>query len=188
MIGLQQVSFAYPKQPVLKDFSLTVGAGESVCLFGPSGCGKTTVLRLILGLEQADNGTVETPEKISCVFQEDRLLPHLNVMENVCLPLSKEQRPFAEKLLEEMGLGEEKRSRLSTLSGGMRRRVAICRAIAFGGDALVLDEPFNGIDLENKEQLAPIIRREFTEKGKPVVLVSHILQDAQLLDATIINM
>ncbi len=188
MIELKNVSFSYGEEQVLRDFSLSVEGGSCVCLFGPSGCGKTTVLRLMMGLGQPDEGSVSAPKRLSCVFQEDRLLSHLNVLDNVTLPLAKERYAFAEEVLEKVGLGEYKRARIASLSGGMRRRVALARAIAFGGDALLLDEPFNGVDIENKKLLAQLIQSEFTAKGKPVVLVSHILQDAQLLNAEIIKM
>ncbi len=188
MIWLHEVSFSYPHTPVLTNFSLRVEDGKCVCLFGPSGCGKTTVTRLILGLEKADKGEIIAPEKISCVFQEDRLLPHLNVWENVCLPLQKEQYEHARLILEQIGLKDVMKARLSSISGGMRRRVALARAIAYGGQAPLLDEPFNGIDAANKEILAEIIKREYIEKNCPVVLVSHLPQDAHLLNAEIIHL
>lgn len=187
-IELKNINFAYNENKILENFSLAINEGECVCLVGRSGCGKTTVARLVLGLEDAFEGTVSAPEKISCVFQEDRLLPHLNLYKNVLLALPKDAAPSAEALIEELGLADYKKSKISELSGGMKRRVAIIRAIAFDGDALVLDEPFNGLDQKNKELAAEIIKREFSDKGKPILLISHIEEDAQLLNAKTIYM
>lgn len=187
-IELKNVNFSYNENKILDNFNLTVNEGECVCLVGRSGCGKTTVARLILGLESAQEGDVSAPEKISCVFQEDRLLPHLNLYKNVLLALQKDAAPSAEALIEELGLADYKKSKISELSGGMKRRVAIIRAIAFDSDALVLDEPFNGLDQKNKELAAEIIKREFSDKDKPILLISHIEEDAQLLNAKTIYM
>lgn len=188
MIELKNVSFSYDKIKLLDNFNLTVNRGECVQLYGASGTGKTTVARLILGLETADSGSIIVPQKISAVFQEDRLLVNLDILKNIRLVLSKEQYQFADKLLKEFGLWNARKKRISTLSGGMKRRVAIIRAIAYGGDALILDEPFNGLDSDNKQIAANIIKREFLDKTKPVLLITHVKEDAQLLDAKIVNM
>ncbi len=187
MIELKNVSFSYGELEILKDFNLTVNGGECVQLYGVSGSGKTTVSRLILGLETADSGNIIVPQKISAVFQEDRLLENIDVQKNVRLALSKEQYDFADNLLKKFGLYDVRKKRTSTLSGGMKRRVSLVRAIAYGGDALILDEPFNGLDKENKQIAANIIKREFINKNKPVLLITHIKEDADLLDANIIN-
>ena len=189
-IELKNISFAYGENTVLNDFNLTVNDGECVCLSGRSGCGKTTVSRLITGLEAPQSGSVLAPEKISVVFQEDRLLNHLTLEENIYFPLSLpyEMLPDADGLIERLGLAEYKKSKVSQLSGGMKRRVAIARAILYEGDALVLDEPFNGLDEENRKIVADIIKEVFLERQKPVFLITHIKEDAQLLNARIIEM
>lgn len=188
MIELKNVSFFYGEREILSDFSLRVENGQCVCLKGYSGCGKTTVLRLVLGLEEPAKGEVVRPEKPAVVFQEDRLIPSLTLKKNVLLPLEKEKYKSALELIKEAGLGEALNKRVVELSGGMKRRAAIVRAVAFGGDALILDEPFNGIDAENREIMAKMIKREFTEKGKPVLMVSHIPSDAELLNSTVAEM
>ena len=172
---------------IVYNFNLTVNGGECVQLYGISGSGKTTVSRLILGLENADNGNIIVPQKISIIFQEDRLLENIDVQKNIRLVLSKEQYDFADGLLKEFGLYDVRRKKISTLSGGMKRRVALVRAISYGGDALILDEPFNGLDKDNKQIAANIIKREFIDKNKPVLLITHIKEDAELLNAKIIN-
>ena len=186
MIKLENVSFSYGELQVLKDFNLTVNDGECIQLYGVSGSGKTTVSRLILRLETADKGNVITPQKISAVFQEDRLLENLDIQKNIRMALTQEQYPLAVKLLKEFGLYDVRKKRVSQLSGGMKRRVALARAIAFGGDALILDEPFNGLDSHNKKIAADIIRRDFLEKKKPVLLITHVKEDAKLLGARIV--
>ena len=187
MLKLKNVSFSYQDKSILNDFSLEVKDGECICLKGDSGCGKTTVARLLLGLEKADSGTVTAPKKISCVFQEDRLLDHLTLQKNIFLVTPKENQELALSLAKEFGLKQSLKLKPTELSGGMKRRVAIIRAIAFGGDALILDEAFNGLDLENKIKIAEIIKREFILKSKPVLMITHIEEDAALLDAKIIN-
>ena len=182
-IELKNIKFSYNDNKILDNFNLTVNEGECVCLVGRSGCGKTTVSRLILGLESVQEGDVLAPEKISCVFQEDRLLPHLNLYKNIVLALSDSQIRTADLLLQRFGLADYKKSKISELSGGMKRRVAIIRAIAFNGDALILDEPFNGLDQKNKEIAAKVIKEFFLDLRKPVLLISHISEDAELLGA-----
>ncbi len=187
MIELKNVSFSYGEHNVLNDFNLKVKAGECVHLFGASGSGKTTVARLILGLENADKGNIYTPDKISCVFQENRLVETLSVINNIRIPLKKQHFLFADELLKEMNLYSIRKNRISTLSGGEKRRVAIVRAIAYAGDALILDEAFTGIDYENKLIIAKIIKREFLDKDKSVIMITHIPEDAKLLNARIVN-
>ncbi len=186
MIELKNVNFSYEEQEILKDFSLKVADGQCVCLKGPSGCGKTTVLRLAMGLISPDSGLVSGCEKPSVVFQEDRLLNGLTLKTNVLLPpLTEEQQTNAIELIKEAGLYDALNKKVRHLSGGMKRRTAIVRAVAFQGDALILDEPFNGIDRENKLKMAEMIKREFLQKGKPVLMVSHVDSDAEILNATI---
>ncbi len=187
MIKLENVYFSYGEQNVLNDFNLTINDDECVQLCGASGSGKTTVARLILGLEKQTSGNIMAPKKISSVFQEDRLLENLDVQKNVRLVLSQEQYPYADNLLKKLGLYDIRKKRISTLSGGMKRRVALVRAITYNGDALILDEPFNGLDSYNKKIVADIIKDEFIHKSKPVLLITHIKEDAELLDAKIVN-
>lgn len=187
MIELKNISFSYGEQLILNNFNLKINGGECVQLFGVSGSGKTTVARLILGLEKAQSGHIVVPQKISAVFQEDRLLENLDVLKNIRLVLDKEQYSSADNLLKELDLWDVRKKRISALSGGMKRRVAIIRAIAFGGDALILDEPFNGLDSINKKNIANIIKREFIDKNKPVLLITHIKEDAELLNAKTVN-
>ncbi len=183
MLKLENVSFAYDTTPVITDCSLRVERGQAVCLFGPSGCGKTTLLRLIAGLESADNGRIERPDRIAMVFQENRLAPWLTVREN--LQLVTDDKAAITAALEAVSLHEDADRYPSELSGGMQRRVALARALAYGGDLLVLDEPFNGLDDALKAQIASALRKRFVDA--PMVLVTHSLEEAALFEATVIE-
>ena len=185
-IDLKDVSFSYGNKNILKDFNLSVKSGECICLLGESGCGKTTTIRLIAGLETPQNGTINTHEgKISMVFQEDRLLPWATALQNVLLPLNDKDKSIAETMLEQVGLSDSSDLLSEEMSGGMCRRVAIARSLAFGGDILLLDEPFNGIDAANKRSLAKLILEYFGDKT--IVLITHIAEDAQILGAKTID-
>ena len=177
----------YQKVHAVKGIDFTFQEGKFYAIVGKSGCGKTTVSKLLLGLEKAKQGTVLAPQKISCVFQEDRLLNHLTLKKNIFLVIPKERQEFALKLAEELGLKESLTLKPTELSGGMKRRVAIIRAIAFSGDALILDEAFNGLDTQNKIKIANIIKQEFILKDKPVLMITHIEEDAALLVTKTIN-
>jgi NitT/TauT family transport system ATP-binding protein len=188
MIELKSVDFSYGESKILDNFNLTVNDGECVCLSGPSGCGKTTVLKLVMGLLKPDSGKISGVKRPSVVFQEDRLLSGFSLITNVLLPpLADGRKSVATELLKEANLGEAIYEKVRDLSGGMKRRAAIVRALCFEGDVLVLDEPFNGIDAENKRIMAEMIKREYLQKGKPVLMVSHIPSDAELLNARVVT-
>ena len=188
MIELKSVDFSYGESKILDSFNLTVNDGECVCLSGPSGCGKTTVLKLVMGLLKPDSGKISGVKRPSVVFQEDRLLNGFSLITNVLLPpLADGRKSVATELLKEANLGEAIYEKVRDLSGGMKRRAAIVRALCFEGDVLVLDEPFNGIDAENKRIMAEMIKREYLQKGKPVLMVSHIPSDAELLNARVVT-
>ena len=154
MLSIDNISFSYGENPVLENFSLSVGDGERICLFGKSGCGKTTLLRIILGLEKAQKGSVTAGRdiKYSAVFQEDRLLPFKTVLQNITLIGADEQTALSH--LAAMGIRDCADKYPSELSGGMRRRAAIARALSAEYDCLVLDEPFSGLDIENIRKAA----------------------------------
>lgn len=181
MLEIKNLCFTYGEKKIISDYNLSVKDGECICISGSSGSGKTTLLRLIAGLEAPNSGSVTSTGKISYVFQEDRLVPHMSILKNIMLCLPNDKKSFAFSLLKEAGLEAVKDKKPHELSGGMKRRAAIVRAVAFGGDILLLDEPFNGLDYAAKEKMAEMIKREY--KGKAIILVSHIAEDAELLNA-----
>ena len=178
-IKLENVTFSYKGTPVLESFSLEVKRGEAVALQGASGSGKTSIARLILGLETVIGGSVQAPEKIAAVFQEDRLLPTLTVRKNISIVAKENDR--SDYLLKRANLEAVADKKVWQLSGGMKRRVAILRAINYGADAIILDEAFNGLDRENKVLMAELILEEY--KDKPILLISHIKEDAEIFSA-----
>lgn len=185
MIELNNISFSYGEAEVLKNLSLKVRDGECVCIKGESGCGKTTALRLIAGLEVPTSGTVTADGDVSVVFQEDRLIEGLSLKRNLSL-VTKDTEKLS-RLISKAGLSDFAGKRISSFSGGMKRRAAIIRAIAFGGDALLLDEPFNGLDSENKRNMAELINENYLDRNKPVLLISHIEDDSLLLNARVVT-
>ena len=173
-------------KPVLEDVSLTVPEGAVLCLMAPSGWGKTTLLRCIVGLEAPDSGAVQgVPERIGYVFQENRLCGHMSAVENVRLATGRRMDTETIRAhLTELGLGDQLRQPAEELSGGQRRRVAIARAVCFGGGLLLLDEPFKGLDVETRRQAAAYILRH--RDGAAVVCVTHDREDAAALGAEIV--
>lgn len=185
---LDHVSFGYGKTPVITDFSLTLPKIGTICLFGNSGCGKTTLLRLLAGLEQPSAGTIERPDvqRIAMVFQENRLAPWLTVRQNIELVLPDPDPAVVADCLAAVSLSDHADRFPNELSGGMQRRVAIARALAYGGDLLLLDEPFNGLDEDLKVKIAAALRQRFAHC--PIVLVTHSEKEAALFDAALIHL
>ena len=183
-ITLSHITAGYPgKPPLFRDFSLTLPDAGVIAFTGPSGSGKTTLLRLLCGQMPPQSGAVEglADKKIAVVFQENRLLPWCTVLQNVSLVGEEET---ARRLLEQMELGDWLSHYPAELSGGMQRRVAIARALCYGGDVLVLDEPFKGLDDDLKLRLIPIIR----QSAPLILLVTHDKEDIAALAADCITL
>ena len=179
-LSLNHVSKNYQEQAVIRDLTLSFPEEGVVCLFGASGSGKTTLLRLLCALEAPDEGEVCGAEgkRFSYLFQEDRLLPWLSARENIQVVQSKQQaeQMSADQWLRVVHLGESAAKHPEELSGGMRHRVALARALAFGGDIVLLDEPFQGLDVSLKEEM---MRATLTyTAGKLVILVTHSVTEA----------
>lgn len=175
MIKLRNIDLAFSGKTVFSNLSADLPVEGTTVFRGVSGAGKTTLFRLLLGLQKPDAGTITgiNFQKPAVVFQEDRLLPWANALENAALGSDKET---AERALVSLGLSENLFQLPRELSGGMRRRVAIARALGYGGDALFLDEPFTGLDEENKI----IVAREIRSTGVPVYVITHEDDEAAL--------
>lgn len=186
MIKLDNISFSYGENNVLKNFSLEIKSGDRICLFGDSGCGKTTVLRLILGLEKPQSGTIFMKKylKPAVVFQEDRLLPFKTVLENITLFGANEEKALS--ILKEMGLENSVAHKPTELSGGMCRRVALARALSLNFDFLVLDEPFTGLDSDNINSAVKLINSILG--NRTLILVTHSKAEAEALNCEIKEM
>jgi len=164
--------------PVLHDIGFAVAAGEVVALFGPSGTGKTTTLRIVMGLDDAFDGTVARPGggRLGAMFQEPRLAPWLNVADNLRLVVTEGiPPPDIPALLAEVGLPGAERRLPRELSLGMARRAALARALCISPAVLVLDEPFASLDPQLAGSLAAIIRGRATRSGTSVLLSTHDL-------------
>lgn len=180
---IRNISKSYDGERVLENVSLLIPYGEAVAISGPSGRGKTTLLRLIMGLEKTDSGEIiGAPEKIAAVFQEDRLPAEFTAERCVSLAISKSvPKATVREHLTELGLGEHLKKPANELSGGMKRRVAICRAVLADSDAVFMDEPFTGLDRETKLKVIEYVKKHC--EGKTLVVVSHSPEDAELLGA-----
>ena len=159
-----------------------------ICLMGPSGCGKTTLLHILAGLLKPCGGTVSGfPKSISIMFQEDRLLSWLNAYENVALvrsgnPSWKGQEDIASQLLKALDI--DPAMDIGSMSGGMKHRVALARALAFESEALLLDEPFKGMDEDLMQRAADLIGSQ----GKITVVSTHSEAEARALGAEIVRL
>lgn len=199
-IALDDVHFRYGGRAVLSGFFLSVAAGEVVALVGPSGSGKSTVLRLLLGFEAPERGTVSvngavvsTPGRVvvppderslAVVFQDLALWPHLTTHGNLAFGLAsrgvgrqERERRIAEALAR-VGLQDNSRRRPAALSGGERQRVAIARALVLEPRAVLLDEPLANLDARLKRELLGAFRRLFEEQKVAALYVTHDLREA----------
>jgi NitT/TauT family transport system ATP-binding protein len=189
--------------PVIDRVSFTVETGEFVCLLGPNGCGKTTLLRIIGGLEPVTRGSVSLDgeaivagrrhqHKVGVVFQEDRLLPWLSLRDNVGLVLKPlglspdARRAVADRYLALVGLQGFEDYYPSRVSGGMRQRAAIARALAIEPDVLLMDEPFGALDAQNRRIMQTEVRRIWRETGRTILFVTHAIEEAVAIGTTLV--
>ena len=184
---LTNIRKAYGDNLVLDGFSASFPAGRCTCIMGPSGCGKTTLLRILLGLEAPDAGTMTgRPSRCSAVFQENRLFESFSALSNLSAVRKGREKEELLQHLNELGLGESAYAPVSTLSGGMKRRVAIARAVLAPGDLLVLDEPFTGLDQETKAIVLSYVKHH--TQGRTLVLVTHDPAERDALADQVIDM
>ena len=192
MIKLNKVCFSYDgEHPVLVDFCMEIPDGGAIAVMGASGSGKTTLLRILLGLEKPNSGEILglNNKRFAVVFQEDRLLQHRTARQNVEIPLIGTQigKTNVHKIAELNGFEDFS---VRELSGGMCRRVALARAIAFarsglGRDAAILDEPLKGLDNAMKKRIVP----RFIDAFATRVIITHDENEAELFECgTIIRL
>lgn len=178
-IRVEDLTVAYGEKTVLRGFTAEFGPGIT-CLTGPSGAGKTTLLHVLAGLVRPQGGRiVGTPpcEKPILMFQDDRLFPWMTALENVAVACRDADK--ARVWLKRMELSGEERAYPASLSGGMRRRVALARALACETDLLLLDEPFKGMDPPLIARLL-VYLRPLTEREYPVIISVHSPQEQEL--------
>ncbi len=182
MVELKKITKSFGKKTVIRNLDLSIGAGERLALISPSGSGKTTLFRIIAGLEKSFGGECTVGGRVALMFQEDRLFPNATVLDNVTA-VAEGKEAEAKELLIKLGLDNTLDMLPRELSGGMRRRVALARALLFDGEVVLLDECFTGLDGDTKKGCAEVIN-EYTE-GKTLLLITHDKEDATLLDCSI---
>ena len=183
-VTFRDVTVRYGEKAVFSHFTHTLSFSGVTALMGASGVGKTTFLRVLCGLEKPQSGTVEGfPARFTYLFQEDRLLPWLDTLQNVALA---SDEAAAKGALEAVGLGAELRAKPAALSGGMRRRAALARALTHSSEFLLLDEPFAGLDESLRASLLPLLKTE--AQRRPVLFVTHDPREAQSLGAAVLKL
>ncbi len=188
MISFRNVSVKYDDKYIISNLSLDFPDKGAVCLFAPSGSGKTTILRLLSGLLKPSSGEITGLEgkKLALLFQENRLLPHLSALENLRLILPKERHHEALLWLDKMGLADSAHKTPLQMSGGMNRRLAIARTLAYGGDVYLLDEPFQGLDDATLRQTMAVVKEAVADSL--LILVTHRREESEALCSRVITL
>jgi iron(III) transport system ATP-binding protein len=202
MILINDISKQFGAIQAVKDVSLSVSKGEIMAVLGPSGCGKSTLLRLTAGLERPDSGTVElggrmvssrtemappVSRRVSLIFQDLALWPHMTVFENMAFTLGRNRLSRSEKaervkeILQQVHLSDYLKRYPHQLSGGERQRLAIARAIAPNPLYLLMDEPFNSLDMLLKQEMMDMTMALRKEYQMAIIYVSHDLEEATYL-------
>ena len=182
----------------LKDINLQIRPGEFISIIGPSGCGKSTLLRIIGNLDKPTSGTIEyrdgADQQMGFVFQDSVLLPWKNVRQNAEFPLviQKKQTEENEKQLDELlelaGLSEFKTALPRELSGGMKQRVSIVRALSYDAPRLLMDEPFGALDALTRDHLNEELLKIWQKTKKTVIFVTHSIEEATFLSDRVLVM
>lgn len=201
-IEIKNINKTFFDRPALGDVNLTINKGEFVCLLGPSGCGKSTLLNILAGLLEPNKGEIYFDEKTSkeigperaMVFQEGALFPWLTVVENVEFGMKikgmdkSTARNKALDYLKMVHLTKFADSFIHELSGGMKQRVSIARALTLDSELLLMDEPFSALDSQTKSILQQEVQKIWYETGKTIIFVTHNIEEAVLLADRVIVM
>ena len=177
MIEIKNLTKAFGKKKVINNLSLTVKKGERISIIAPSGSGKTTLFRIISGIDKKYDGYCKCDGRVSYMFQEDRLFEFSTVLENLTAVTDDEEKALS--TLVALELPDSADSYPSDLSGGMKRRVALARALLAESDVILLDEPFVGLDEELKKRIAPAVSELIGEKT--LLVVTHYKDEAEML-------
>ena len=205
IIELNNITKSFDGTPILKNLNLSISDGEFVTLLGPSGCGKTTILRLIAGFEQPDEGKILLAEKditdlapnkrhVNTVFQSYALFPHMTVFENVAFGLNMEKMPKSEikelvfEALKMVKMSEYADRRPTQLSGGQQQRVAIARAVVKKPKILLLDEPLSALDFKLRKQMQIELKQLQRRLGITFIFVTHDQEEALSMSDRVIVM
>ena len=185
----------------LRDFSLDIGDGEFLCIVGPSGCGKSTFLRILAGLMDVSSGTIDVRREAgsarplaNVVFQEHAVFPWKTVLENVAFGLEmrgfpkKERQDVARSWIDKVGLGKFSGHYPHQLSGGMKQRVGIARALANDPEILLMDEPLGALDAQTRTIMQEELLRLWEAERKTVVYITHSIEESVLLGDRVVLM
>ena len=204
-LSVRNLNKSFDGKAVLNDLSFDLLEGEFLSILGPSGCGKTTLLRILIGLEQADSGVILKGGKdisklssyergMGIVFQNYALFPNMTVLENVkyALTLRKETKKEAEAIalrtLEQVGLMDQIRKRPNQLSGGQQQRVAIARTLATNPDVILLDEPISALDVTNREIMKAELKSLQKKFNVTMLFITHDQEEAFFLSDRVMVM
>lgn len=182
-IILEHVSKKYNNEYVIRDFTYTFVQGNIYFVMGASGVGKTTLLRIIMGLTAQDSGNVQMNSQLSAVFQENRIVEELSPLTNVKMVLKGVKEELICRELKKVLPKSCFNRKCSELSGGMKRRVAIVRAMMAQSEAVIMDEPFTGLDAASKEMVMDYILEQ--RKARTLIIVSHDQSDAVFMKGEI---
>jgi NitT/TauT family transport system ATP-binding protein len=191
-LQLEKVSRSFGATEVLRELSLDIRRGEFVAVVGPSGCGKTTLLNLLSGYDQPSSGLILREGRVRMVYQQDGLFPWQTVTENIALGLhriseDRERKQQTSDMLRLIQLEGFENHYPHQLSGGMRQRVELARALAGDSDILLLDEPFSSLDYLTRLRMRQELARLLHERPRTVMLVTHDIEEAaQLADRVIV--
>ena len=206
MLSISNLNKSFPKDEemlvAVDKFNLDVRNGEFICILGPSGCGKTTILRIVAGLEAPTSGSITVSGKTikgpgsdrGMVFQEFGLFPWRSVQKNIEFGLevkgipSEERAGISQKYVDLVGLKGFEKSHPKELSGGMKQRVGIARALANDPAVLLMDEPFGALDAQTRNQMQAELLRIWSETRKTVLFVTHSVDEAVFLADRIVVM
>lgn len=184
MIQIKNLSKSFDRD-IIKDFNLTFEKEKTSVILGPSGCGKTTLFNILSGLDKNYIGNIEIESKVSYIFQEDRLIPWLDIEENLDLVMDKKEVRKKDKILKKFHLEHRKGTLAKDLSGGEKQRLSIARAFAHNTNTIFMDEALRSLDLSLKLKVIMEINDALDEYKKTMVVISHDIREALLLADTI---
>ena len=204
-LSVRNLNKSFDGKKVLNNLSFDLLEGEFLSILGPSGCGKTTLLRILIGLEQADSGEILKGSKeisklssidrgMGIVFQNYALFPNMTVLENVKYALTlrpetrKEAQAIAMRTLEQVGLTDQIHKRPNQLSGGQQQRVAIARTLATNPDIILLDEPISALDVTNREIMKAELKALQKKFNVTMLFITHDQEEAFFLSDRIMVM
>lgn len=195
LLKLDKISKKFNGKFILKNISLEIGKNEIITVQGASGCGKTTLLKIIAGLIKPESGFLDLRnKKLGYIFQEPRLIPWINAGENIALALEAvgfSRKSALEKsiyYLNEVGLKGFEKNFPHELSGGMQQRVSIARALCIEPDLILLDEPFTGLDQENKNEIKKLVEKMILKSSASGIHITHDLRDLLQYNSKILTL